>query len=287
MDSIVLEDQPCSSSSTTFGVEGDGGGRAIDRHNPIIRGEKRLGHQGGHILFPSSSTITITSTTCTTDQAYLDDLPNLTPDHVDSGDHKKKNVAYAAEDHNEVINNPESSSRFLLSHDDDATFNYSSSDHQLGHISQPPQPHGPLDSQKGNPSKNKLDDDHSVVLPSSPPPKPLIMANNNNYEASKHRDNSMFSATPKSPNLVSVPPPQQPSPPSSHQVVVLEVSLHCRGCERKMKKHISKIEGVTSFKIEFAAKKVTVVGDVTPLAVLTSVLKVKNAKLLTPATISS
>lgn len=36
--------------------------------------------------------------------------------------------------------------------------------------------------------------------------------------------------------------------------------------------------GVTSFNIDFAAKKVTVVGDVTPLGVLNSVSKVKNAQ---------
>lgn len=39
--------------------------------------------------------------------------------------------------------------------------------------------------------------------------------------------------------------------------------------------------GVTSFDIDFAAKKLTVVGNVTPLAVLASVSKVKNAQLLT------
>lgn len=40
---------------------------------------------------------------------------------------------------------------------------------------------------------------------------------------------------------------------------------------------------MTSFNIDFAAKKVTVVGDVTPLSVLASVSKVKNAQLWTPA----
>ncbi|MFS7957072.1 putative heavy metal-associated domain, HMA, heavy metal-associated domain superfamily [Helianthus anomalus] len=67
------------------------------------------------------------------------------------------------------------------------------------------------------------------------------------------------------------------------KVVVLRVSLHCRGCEKKMRKHLSKMEGVTSFTIDFMAKKVTVVGSVTPLGVLMSVSKVKNAQLLTPA----
>ncbi|KAM0920588.1 hypothetical protein ACQ4PT_007418 [Festuca glaucescens] len=62
------------------------------------------------------------------------------------------------------------------------------------------------------------------------------------------------------------------------QVVVLRVSLHCKGCAGKVKKHIAKMEGVTSFDIDIASKKVTVVGDVTPLGVLNSVSKVKPAQ---------
>ncbi|KAK4419124.1 protein SODIUM POTASSIUM ROOT defective [Sesamum alatum] len=71
------------------------------------------------------------------------------------------------------------------------------------------------------------------------------------------------------------------------QVVVLRVSLHCRGCERKMRKHISRMEGVRSFNIDFAAKKVTVTGNVTPLEVLSSISKVKNAQLWSPTVASS
>ncbi|XP_073052597.1 protein SODIUM POTASSIUM ROOT DEFECTIVE 2-like [Primulina eburnea] len=74
---------------------------------------------------------------------------------------------------------------------------------------------------------------------------------------------------------------------SPEQVVVLRVSLHCRGCEKKMRKHISKMEGVTSFDIDFPAKKVTVVGNVTPLGVLSSISKVKNAQLWPPTIPSS
>ncbi|KAL2250558.1 protein SODIUM POTASSIUM ROOT DEFECTIVE 2 [Sesamum indicum] len=74
---------------------------------------------------------------------------------------------------------------------------------------------------------------------------------------------------------------------SPDQVVVLRVSLHCRGCERKMRKHISRMEGVTSFNIDFAAKKVTVTGNVTPLEVLSSISKVKNAQLWSPTVPSS
>ncbi|GKV08192.1 hypothetical protein SLEP1_g19861 [Rubroshorea leprosula] len=66
---------------------------------------------------------------------------------------------------------------------------------------------------------------------------------------------------------------------SRDQVVVLWVSIHCKGCEGKVRKHISRMEGVTSFSIDLASKKVTVVGDVTPLGVLASISRVKNAQL--------
>ncbi|MBA0847254.1 hypothetical protein Goshw_015138 [Gossypium schwendimanii] len=62
-------------------------------------------------------------------------------------------------------------------------------------------------------------------------------------------------------------------------VVVLRVSIHCKGCEGKVRKQISKMEGVASFSIDLATKKVTVIGDVTPSSVLASVSKVKNAQI--------
>ncbi|GAB2234077.1 hypothetical protein Droror1_Dr00003314 [Drosera rotundifolia] len=68
------------------------------------------------------------------------------------------------------------------------------------------------------------------------------------------------------------------SSPSHNQMVVLRVSIHCKGCERKLRKHLSNMDGVTSFSIDLATKKVTVVGTVTPLSVLMSISKVKNAQ---------
>ncbi|XP_020108698.1 protein SODIUM POTASSIUM ROOT DEFECTIVE 2-like [Ananas comosus] len=65
---------------------------------------------------------------------------------------------------------------------------------------------------------------------------------------------------------------------SQDQVVALRVSIHCKGCAGKVRKHISKMEGVTSFDIDLATKKVTVAGEVTPLGVLNSVSKVKHAQ---------
>ncbi|XP_028775716.1 protein SODIUM POTASSIUM ROOT DEFECTIVE 3 [Neltuma alba] len=70
-----------------------------------------------------------------------------------------------------------------------------------------------------------------------------------------------------------------PAPSSKDQVVVLRVSLHCKGCEGKVRKHISKMKGVTSYSIDLETKKVTIIGDVTPLGVLASVSKVKKAQL--------
>ncbi|CAD5190728.1 protein SODIUM POTASSIUM ROOT DEFECTIVE 2-like [Musa acuminata AAA Group] len=63
------------------------------------------------------------------------------------------------------------------------------------------------------------------------------------------------------------------------KTVVLRVSMHCNGCARKVEKHISKMEGVTSFQVDLANKKVVVVGDITPFEVLKSVSKVKFAEL--------
>ncbi|XP_010553304.1 PREDICTED: protein SODIUM POTASSIUM ROOT DEFECTIVE 2-like [Tarenaya hassleriana] len=68
---------------------------------------------------------------------------------------------------------------------------------------------------------------------------------------------------------------------SSEQVVVLRVSLHCKGCEAKVRKHLSRMQGVTSFNIDFTSKKVTVTGDITPLEVLASISKIKSAQFWT------
>ncbi|XP_078446724.1 protein SODIUM POTASSIUM ROOT DEFECTIVE 2-like [Wolffia australiana] len=66
------------------------------------------------------------------------------------------------------------------------------------------------------------------------------------------------------------------------RVVVLKASLHCKGCERKLRKHLSRLEGVKSFKIEFEAKRVTVVGNITPLALMSSISKIKKVEFWPP-----
>ncbi|XP_076945152.1 uncharacterized protein LOC143616097 [Bidens hawaiensis] len=66
------------------------------------------------------------------------------------------------------------------------------------------------------------------------------------------------------------------------QVVVMRVSIHCQGCAEKVKKHLSKMEGVTSFSIDLETKRVTVMGHVSPVAVLESMSKVKKAEFWPP-----
>ncbi|XP_050378667.1 uncharacterized protein LOC126795977 [Argentina anserina] len=71
-----------------------------------------------------------------------------------------------------------------------------------------------------------------------------------------------------------------PSADNVFQVVVMRVALHCQGCAGKVKKHLSKMEGVTSFSIDLETKMVTVRGHVSPVGVVDSISKVKKAELL-------
>ncbi|XAR49437.1 hypothetical protein NMG60_11032647 [Bertholletia excelsa] len=84
------------------------------------------------------------------------------------------------------------------------------------------------------------------------------------------------------PDLKALQKPRPPPGTSSDQVfqvVVMKVSLHCQGCAGKVKKHLSKMEGVTSFSIDLETKRVTVMGHVSPVEVLESLSKVKRAEL--------
>ncbi|KAL3638104.1 hypothetical protein CASFOL_017974 [Castilleja foliolosa] len=65
---------------------------------------------------------------------------------------------------------------------------------------------------------------------------------------------------------------------NAFQVVVMRVSIHCQGCADKVKKHLSRMEGVTSFSIDLENKRVTVKGHVSPSGVLDSISKVKKAE---------
>ncbi|XP_020081916.1 heavy metal-associated isoprenylated plant protein 5-like [Ananas comosus] len=85
---------------------------------------------------------------------------------------------------------------------------------------------------------------------------------------------------PKPNNANVVLPPLEPVSTADHvfQVVVMRVAIHCQGCAGKVRKHISKMEGVTSFSIDLDTKRVTVMGHVSPMGVLESISKVKKAE---------
>ncbi|KAE9585723.1 hypothetical protein Lal_00009991 [Lupinus albus] len=105
----------------------------------------------------------------------------------------------------------------------------------------------------------------------------LVLSTPNNVSSTKYLLSDLVSH--ESDKITEMPLPKSEDKPIKDQVVVLRVSLHCKACEGKVRKHISKMEGVTSFNIDMELKKVTIMGHVTPLGVLASVSKVKNAQL--------
>uniref|UniRef100_A0A1J3CXG6 Copper transport protein ATX1 n=1 Tax=Noccaea caerulescens TaxID=107243 RepID=A0A1J3CXG6_NOCCA len=118
------------------------------------------------------------------------------------------------------------------------------------------------------------EDDKDLWLSSSDRSKDLIPFRDRTITSSSSSCSSSSSSSSSSVTNVS-----SPAPSTDDQVVVLRVSIHCKGCEGKVRKHISKMEGVTSYTIDIATKKVTVVGKVTPLGVVESISKVKFAQL--------
>ncbi|XP_019167547.1 PREDICTED: protein SODIUM POTASSIUM ROOT DEFECTIVE 1-like [Ipomoea nil] len=174
-----------------------------------------------------------------------------------------------APNNNATSNSPGHSSRYLLN---DSTFL-----HQILSDSNNTQalvPYRPFQTTK---AQHTSGDNLAAVIPSSsslppPPPKlPPVVCNPSSLTLDSNVKTSS-SSTPTHRN---------------HQVVELRVAIHCKGCEGKVRKHLSKMEGVSSFSIDLDSKKVTVIGNVTPLGVLANISKVKNAQFWpSPATSS-
>eukprot|EP00249_Psilotum_nudum_P008780 c21504_g1_i1 orf=333-701(-) len=66
--------------------------------------------------------------------------------------------------------------------------------------------------------------------------------------------------------------------PTMMKVVVLKVDLHCQGCVRRVRKAVSKLEGVDSYHLDLDKEKVTVIGKVNPKVVLQRVSKIRAAE---------
>ncbi|XP_041026750.1 protein SODIUM POTASSIUM ROOT DEFECTIVE 1-like [Juglans microcarpa x Juglans regia] len=258
---LSMEQASCSSSSSTIQL----GGRAIDRHNPIIRDSRRSSPKPLSTA-PCSSHPPINPKPYRKSKKGSSSSSKPNSHHKKSSttktictDQKKKSVATPAED--QIINKNSSQAteiiRKIWAKQDDLITTPASSRYLLSDTAyfdglsdyDPVLALAPVDDEKNKKkiTQSTKEDESAASKPSS-------------------------SSSPKS--------------PSSDQVVVLRVSLHCKGCEGKLRKHLSRMEGVTSFNIDFKAKKVTIMGDVTPLGVLASVSMVKHAQFW-PATVSS
>ncbi|XP_065851674.1 protein SODIUM POTASSIUM ROOT DEFECTIVE 2 [Euphorbia lathyris] len=250
-------DQPSSSSSSSNQF----GGRTIDRHNPIIRDLRRT---------PK----TLSLPPCTSQPPPINPQPyrllqKTTKEQITQKISRKSN---AKKDKKSSSNKRPTSEDGRKKKDsstpaarDDVIVkkNWGKS---VSDLITPPGSSRYLLSEK-----DLIEYDPVLALVAPPPPPPPQSAITHNL----HSSSSSSSSTSNS----SLRP--------STQVVVLKVSLHCRGCEGKVRKHISRMEGVKSFNIDFAAKKVTIEGEVTPLGVLASVSKVKTAQFWTPPSLST
>lgn len=249
---MSMEQASCSSSSSI-----QLGGRAIDRHNPIIRDARR-------------STSRTLSAPCSSQ-------PPINPKPYHQLQKTKKKSSSRPSDHNKKSSTkpPSDEKKKGVAKPTDHIINKNSSQ-PTDIITKRWAKPGDLITPPGS-SRYLLSDmayfdglsDCDPVLALVPVEEKKIQAVNQDESTASKPSSSSRSKT-----------------SSSDQVVVLRVSLHCKGCEGKVRKHLSRMEGVTSFNIDFAAKKVTVIGNVTPVSVLASVSKVKNAQFW-PSAISA
>ncbi|KAK8485290.1 hypothetical protein V6N13_030095 [Hibiscus sabdariffa] len=251
-------DQVASSSSAV-----QLGGKAIDRHNPIIQDARRF-------------TRTLPSNPCTSQPSPINPLP-----YHQLKKNQKKSSTKSSNDHAKKTSSSSSSSAVSAKLNDSKKKKKKSSlkptDIKAEETSRKSFTAKANDFVTPPGSSRYLLGD--IRISEYDPVWGLVPAETNKIQAVK-QDQSTVSKP-------SACPSSSSQKPSKDQVVVLRVSLHCKGCEGKVRKHLSRMEGVTSFSIDFPAKKVTIIGDVTPLGVLASVSKVKSAQFWTSAMAAS
>ncbi|CAM8958117.1 unnamed protein product [Rhodiola kirilowii] len=250
---LSIEDTPSTSSACNLGAS-----PAIDRHNPIILSDSRRN--------PTCPLPVMSSKPALNHELLIKSHKKPSAFNLAAAHQKKKSV----NDQKAKIKSVGKSVDFI---NRSSCVMMSSSDQNL---------FTPPSSSRYLLSENMLSDD----LPDLYPVLETINAKSEKVLALEtvEKVSSPSSSLDSSFILSSSDKSFLPSNKKSEQVVVLRVSLHCKGCAAKVRKHISRMEGVTSFNIDFAAKKVTVVGDVTQLGVLTAISKVKNAQLWTSET---
>ncbi|WJX18257.1 hypothetical protein P8452_08074 [Trifolium repens] len=242
---LSMEQASCSSSNTI-----QLGGRVIDRHNPIINDSRRSTSKTLTAPCSSSSQLPIDPKKKTSSSSSKPSNGHNMKNGTKVYEEKKKSTA--EEKVTEHVNKSYYSKPidFIL---------------KRRSIKLPADsiiPHGSTRSLLSDTAflDGSIDNDPVLALTKVDNKKAEIVAQDESNPASKLSNSS------------------SPKSGSQDQVVVLWVSLHCRACEGKVRKHLTRMQGVSSFNIDFAAKKVTVVGDVTPFSVLESISKVKNAQ---------
>ncbi|KAL2599267.1 hypothetical protein GLYMA_10G045700v4 [Glycine max] len=240
---LSMEQASCSSSNSILL-----GGRTMDRHNPIINDSRR-------------STSKSLTAPCSSSQSPINPKPYHEL-HKAKKNSSSKNAAKGHDNHHQKKSTAEKLTEHVTN-----TSKPVDGIVRRGWLKPPANLITPPGSTRSLLSDTALLDGSSDF----DPVLALTTTVNNKTSQVGHQDEA---------NPVSkLSSSSHPKSGSSDQVVVLRVSLHCKGCEGKVRKHLSRMQGVTSFNIDFAAKKVTVVGDVTPLSVLASISKVKNAQL--------
>ncbi|KAK8561825.1 hypothetical protein V6N13_149026 [Hibiscus sabdariffa] len=263
---VCLSMEQVASSSCSSASAVQLGGPAIDRHNPIIRDAKRF-------------TRTLPSNPCTSQPPPINPLPyhqlKKNQKKCSSTDHAKKAPSSSAV--SAKLNDHKKKKKSSLKPTDikaEETSRKSFTSKEIDLVTPPGSTRYLLGDNNNNSNTNSGVSDR---ISDYDPVWDLVPAETSKIEAAKQDQPIVSQPSPSSP----------PEKPSKDQVVVLRVSLHCKGCVGKVRKHLSRMEGVTSFSIDFPAKKVTIVGDVTPLGVLASVSKVKSAQFWTSAMAAS
>ncbi|XP_047060211.1 protein SODIUM POTASSIUM ROOT DEFECTIVE 1-like [Lolium rigidum] len=271
----------CSSADATSVVAstgpGSGSSRFIDRHSPRLRDPHRTSTSAStkppRPSFGSDNTKDTPSSPSSNQQQH----------GHDSKKKKKSSTASAAGAANggrrsseKRLVSPATSSRFLLN-----SSRMQSDDLGVDMLALPPPPPPPTSFIDVFPGKDAPLPPWPVHFPEDKP-SVVQVAESSSSGSSSASSSSEITAAPVDRDGHDQEEVMKRSSSTRRtqagQVVVLRVSLHCKGCAGKVKKHIAKMEGVTSFDIDIASKKVTVVGDVTPLGVLNSVSKVKPAQ---------
>ncbi|KAI6698221.1 hypothetical protein NL676_018340 [Syzygium grande] len=239
-----------SSSSSTMHYPGD---RAIDRHNPIIRDARRSVRSALPITPPCSSSHCPPISPIPYHQLHQKTEPNsLSPSKSSAGDPDKNR---SRTDQTKSDNKKKKRGAHSILTRSFSSKTEAASAASAARKSVSPEPKLG-DSRTTPPGSTRYllggtgsIDGLSDRDPASAPAPAQAWSNN-----SQDHHHQIVASKPTSSSLSSR------FTSASNQVVVLRVSLHCKGCEGKVRKHLSRMEGVTSFNIDSAAKKVTVEG---------------------------